>query len=202
MKFLDLTGLQYFYEKYLRPLKNAAFKDVANDLTTSIDGFVLDARQGTVLDEKKLDKSKVINNALTTEEGFALDARQGKVLKDEIDELNGKMTEIGVEQSYSENGWTVSYRNIGANRIYYVASKTVSSIEAGANMLEIAALPFKVAFSKYLNLVMNVSGTPVGYGYARIVPTSGSGNTSAMYRHCTGYGNAVSMLVYGELVIQ
>lgn len=92
MKFLDLTGLQYFYEKYLRPLKNAAFKDVANDLTTSIDGFVLDARQGTVLDEKKLDKSKVINNALTTEEGFALDARQGKVLKDEIDELNGKMT--------------------------------------------------------------------------------------------------------------
>lgn len=92
MKFLDLTGLQYFYEKYLRPLKNAAFKDVANDLTTSIDGFVLDARQGTVLDEKKLDKSKVINNALTTEEGFALDARQGKVLKDEIDELNGKMS--------------------------------------------------------------------------------------------------------------
>ena len=94
MKFLDLTGLQYFYEKYLRPLKNAAFKDVANDLTTSIDGFVLDARQGTVLDEKKLDKSKVINNALTTEEGFALDARQGKVLKDEIDELNGKMPVI------------------------------------------------------------------------------------------------------------
>ena len=119
-----------------------------------------------------------------------------------IPELNGKMTEIGVEQSYSENGWTVSYRNIGANRIYYVASKTVSSIEAGANMLEIATLPFKVAFSKYLNLVMNVSGTPVGYGYARIVPTSGSGNTSAMYRHCTGYGNAVSILVYGELVIQ
>lgn len=112
------------------------------------------------------------------------------------------MTEIGVEQSYSENGWTVSYRNIGANRIYYVASKTVSSIEAGANMLEIATLPFKVAFSKYLNMVMNVSGTPVGYGYVRITPTSSSGNTSVMYRHCTRYSNAVSMLVYGELVIQ
>lgn len=110
------------------------------------------------------------------------------------------MTAVGVEQSYSENGWTVSYRKIGANRIYYVASKTVSSIEAGANMLEIATLPFKVAFSKYLNLVMNVSGTPVGYGYVRIVPGS-SGSTSAMYRHCTGYGNAVSMQVFGELVV-
>lgn len=123
-------------------------------------------------------------------------------LKALIDELNGKMTEIGVEQSYSENGWTVSYRNIGANRIYYVASKTVSSIEAGANMLEIAALPFKVAFEQHIYLSMNVSGTPVGYGYTRIVPTSVSGNTSAMYRHCTGYGNAVTMLAFGELVIQ
>ena len=122
-------------------------------------------------------------------------------LKALLDELNGKMTEIGVEQSYSENGWTVSYRKIGANRLYYVASKTVSSIEAGANMLEISTLPFKVAFSKYLNLVMNVSGTPVGYGYVHIVPTSTSGNTSVMYRHCTGYGNAVSMQVFGELVV-
>ena len=112
------------------------------------------------------------------------------------------MTEVGAQQSYSENGWTVSYRNIGANRIYYVTSKTVSSIEAGANMLEIAALPFKVAFEQHIDLSMNVSGTPVGYGYTRIVPTSGSGNTSAMYRHCTGYGNAVTMLAFGELVIQ
>lgn len=111
------------------------------------------------------------------------------------------MTEIGAEQSYSENGWRVSYRIIGVNRLYYVASKTVGSIEAGSNMLEIAALPFKVGFSKYLNLVMHVSGTPVGYGYARIVPTSSSGNTSAMYRHCTGYANAVSMEVFGELVV-
>lgn len=69
-------------------------------------------------------------------------------------------------------------------------------------MLEIAGLPFKVAFENTLIMVMNVSGTPVGYGYVRIVPTSSSGNTSAMYRHCTGYGNAVTMLAFGELVIQ
>ena len=157
---------------------------------------------GIMADVSRALSNKTVNSLETTEPGFVLDARQGKVLKDEINELNGKMTEIGVEQSYSENGWTVSYRNIGANRIYYVASKTVSSIEAGANMLEIAALPFKVAFEQHIYLSMNVSGTPVGYGYMRIVPTSVSGNTSAMYRHCTGYGNAVTMLAFGELVIQ
>lgn len=196
--------------KYFADLKDSAFRSVANNLTTTSAGAsVLDAYQGKVLEDKKLNKTDVINNLLATVAGKALDATQGKILgdrltdaEDDIDELNGKMTEIGVEQSYSENGWTVSYRNIGANRIYYVASKTVSSIEAGANMLEIAALPFKVAFEQHIYLSMNVSGTPVGYGYTRIVPTSVSGNTSAMYRHCTGYGNAVTMLAFGELVIQ
>ena len=91
MKFLDLTGLQYFYDKYLRPLKDAAFKNTANNLTTETKGSVLDARQGKVLNDLKLSIAKVINNLLTTEEGFALDARQGKVLDDKITELNGKL---------------------------------------------------------------------------------------------------------------
>ncbi len=91
MKFLDLTGLQYFYDKYLRPLKDAAFKNTANNLTTETEGSVLDARQGKVLNDLKLSIAKVINNLLTTEEGFALDARQGKVLDDKITELNGKL---------------------------------------------------------------------------------------------------------------
>ena len=124
------------------------------------------------------------------------------VVPETAPELNGKMTEVGSQQSYSENGWSVSYRSIGANRVYFITSKTVSSIVAGGNQLEIAALPFKVAFEQHIYLAMNVSGTPVGYGYTRIVPTSGSGNTSAMYRHCTGYSNAVTMLAFGELVIQ
>lgn len=123
-------------------------------------------------------------------------------LKALLDELNGKMTEVGTQQSYSENGWSVTYRPIGPNRVYYFATKTVSSIVAGANQLEIASLPFRASFEQYLNLVMQVGGTPVGYGYTRIVPTSSSGSTSAMYRHCTGYANSVSMTVYGELVIQ
>ena len=91
MKFLDLTGLQHFYDKYLRPLKDAAFKNTANNLTTETEGSVLDARQGKVLNDLKLSIAKVINNLLTTEAGFALDARQGKVLDDKITELNGKL---------------------------------------------------------------------------------------------------------------
>lgn len=91
MKFLDLTGLQHFYDKYLRPLKDAAFKNTANNLTTETEGSVLDARQGKVLNDLKLSIAKVINNLLTTEEGFALDARQGKALDDKITELNGKL---------------------------------------------------------------------------------------------------------------
>ena len=148
--------------------------------------------------QQKVDKTSVLDTMdeveLTTEEGYVAGALAVK-------ELNGKMTEVGSQQSYSENGWSVFYRSIGANRVYFITSKTVNSIAAGGNQLEIAALPFKVAFEQHIYLAMNVSGTPVGYGYTRIVPTSGSGNTSAMYRHCAEYSNAVTMLAFGELVV-
>lgn len=107
MKFLDLTGLQYFYDKYLRPLKDAAFKNTANNLTTETEGSVLDARQGKVLNDLKLSIAKVINNLLTTEAGFALDARQGKVLDDKITELNGKF-EIIAQKKTKDNRINVS----------------------------------------------------------------------------------------------
>lgn len=55
---------------------------VANNLNTTVEGYVLDARQGKVLDDKKLDKSHVVNNLATIEEGWALDARQGKWLNE------------------------------------------------------------------------------------------------------------------------
>ena len=55
---------------------------IANNLTTTADGYVLDARQGKVLDDKKLDKTAVANNLTTIDEGRALDARQGKWLNE------------------------------------------------------------------------------------------------------------------------
>lgn len=55
---------------------------IANNLTTTADGYALDARQGKVLDDKKLDKTAVVNNLTTIDEGRALDARQGKWLNE------------------------------------------------------------------------------------------------------------------------
>ena len=197
MKFLDLTGLQYFYEKYLRPLKNAAFKDVANDLTTSIDGFVLDARQGTVLDEKKLDKSKVINNALTTEEGFALDARQGKVLKDEIDELNGKMKADDDWRTYSDNGWEMQYRHISQNQVYVEVKKTSTGNNAAiVGDLVMAGVPFAASFGQIVPVYMDVSGSIVGYGRANFATNNG------LYLYTPAYGNSVSYTVFGIVTVE
>lgn len=76
--------------KYFADLKDAAFRAVANNLTTSAAGSsVLDAYQGKVLNDNKFAKANVVNNLLTTEAGFAIDARQGKALDDKITELNG-----------------------------------------------------------------------------------------------------------------
>ena len=61
-------------------LEGQAVGSIANNLTTDVEGYALDARQGKILDAKKLDKAKVANNLKTIEEGWALDARQGKYL--------------------------------------------------------------------------------------------------------------------------
>lgn len=63
-------------------LETQSAYDIANNLTTTVEGYALDARQGKVLDEKKLDVSKVANNLTTIESGWALDARQGKWLNE------------------------------------------------------------------------------------------------------------------------
>ena len=63
-------------------LEGSGVGAVANNLTTTVEGYALDARQGYALDQKKLDVAKVANNLVTTEEGWALDARQGKYLAD------------------------------------------------------------------------------------------------------------------------
>ena len=154
MKFLDLTGLQHFYDKYLRPLKDAAFKNTANNLTTETEGSVLDARQGKVLNDLKLSIAKVINNLLTTEEGFALDARQGKVLDDKITELNGNLQDVHFQVIESDryyvkkydNGWfeadaktavvgeDLTFNQIGTSGIYYAR---VTNVGIGITATEV-----------------------------------------------------------------
>ena len=62
MKYLDLTGLQYFYKKYIKTLGSAAKQTVANNLTTTAAGSVLDARQGKTLSDKITSETKTLNS--------------------------------------------------------------------------------------------------------------------------------------------
>lgn len=98
--------------KYFADLKDSAFRSVANNLTTTSAGAsVLDAYQGKVLEDKKLNKTDVINNLLATVSGKALDATQGKILgdrltdaEDDIDELNGKTLKLATfREKYTTN---------------------------------------------------------------------------------------------------
>lgn len=58
--------------------------DVANNLTTSASGKVLDASQGYILNANKVNKSDIANNLTTTASGKVLDARQGRALNQAI----------------------------------------------------------------------------------------------------------------------
>lgn len=66
MKYLDLTGLQYFYKKYIKTLGSAAKQTVANNLTTTAAGSVLDARQGKTLSDKIASKTNTLNSEIKT----------------------------------------------------------------------------------------------------------------------------------------
>ena len=66
MKYLDLTGLQYFYKKYIKTLGSAAKQAVANNLTTTAAGSVLDARQGKTLSDKIASETKTLNSEVKT----------------------------------------------------------------------------------------------------------------------------------------
>lgn len=83
--------------KWFADIKGAAFQDVSNALTTTAAGYVLDARQGKILDGKiaeKLAKTDVVNGLTETATGKALDARQGKVLNEKIDDTNEAVSEL------------------------------------------------------------------------------------------------------------
>lgn len=131
MKFLNLEGLQHFYDKYIRPLRGAAYKDVANDLITTEEGSVLDARQGKALEDKKVDKSNIVNSLLTTIAGYALDARQGKILDERISEINTYLSNNFV---ISETEIETPWKWIDGKRIYSIAIITNDTIPAGSDL--------------------------------------------------------------------
>lgn len=72
-------------------------ENIANNLTTTQEGYALDARQGKALDGKiaeKLAKTDVVNELTETAAGKVLDARQGKALNEKIDDTNEAVSEL------------------------------------------------------------------------------------------------------------
>lgn len=64
--------------------------DIVNNLTTTVEGKVLDARQGKALNDGKLDKADVIADYAQTTAGKALDATKGRELYlNKIDKPSG-----------------------------------------------------------------------------------------------------------------
>ena len=129
--------------KYFADLKDAAFRAVANNLTTSAAGAsVLDAYQGKVLNDNKFAKANVVNNLLTTEAGFAIDARQGKALDDKITELNGNLPKFSLSETVStsytpkvDGFLTINYTPADASTIILISTTDVeASLTVGTGL--------------------------------------------------------------------
>lgn len=105
--------------------------DIANNLTTTSSGKVLDARQGKTLSDQiagKLSTSKIANNLTTTSSGYALDARQGKTLNDKFSSYYTKSeTDSKVNGRLSTSGGTVNGSlTINNNRLYMTYGREIS----------------------------------------------------------------------------
>lgn len=87
--------------KWFYDLKDAAFCEVVNNSTTpsSSTGKVLDARQGKVLDEKKVNKSDVIENVDISQVGKIMD---GKTTSDKFKEIDESFDNLPVVRSGKE----------------------------------------------------------------------------------------------------
>lgn len=93
MKYLDLTGLQYFYKKYIKTLGSAAKQTVANNLTTTAAGSVLDARQGKTLSEKITSETKTVGQRIERDANGKLFFRFSNNRPRSL-EANGRLTAI------------------------------------------------------------------------------------------------------------
>lgn len=77
MSFLNLSGLQYFYNKYIKNI-SSQIKSLSQNITN--------------LSSQKANISDIANNLTTTASGKMLDARMGKTLNDYIGALSGLQT--------------------------------------------------------------------------------------------------------------
>lgn len=132
---------------------------VANNLTTTDEGFVLDARQGpaiVLLLNGKVDIGKIANNLTTTAVGYVLDARQGKAL---LDEINNRLALTGGNVTGDvnfTNGNAVVFQRPGIDAHCYV------TMDGAGNM--VMALNKNDSLVNYIELndVFSYASKPFG----------------------------------------
>ena len=111
--------------KWFSDFKQAAFMNVVNGVTQSVEGqAVLDAAVGKYLDEKKLDISRIVANRNITELGFAMD---GKTVADWLNELNGKLISLPTQYRLDSTvGDIAKEYNIAPYRTYITSVRPVN----------------------------------------------------------------------------
>lgn len=99
--------------------------------------------------------------------------------------------------TYSDNGWTLRYRHITSNLVSVEASKTSTGNNyAVSGDVVMAGIPFDVAFSQFIHCVMEVAGTNVGNGRARLADNNG------LYLYTPAYGNSVTYTAFGVVTVK
>ncbi len=134
------------------------------------------------MDRNFLKKDHVANNLVTTNGGWALDARQGKVLKDEINGINGNLSQT-IRFELIKNG------NIGANA---TISHTFSMPINTSNIL-VFSIDGNILFFGYVK--RNSDGFPI---LEKIF-----GEATVHVQNCNQYGTAVFSLdmTYNRMVL-
>lgn len=176
--------------KWFADLRDSAFRSVANNLSTSSSGSsVLDAYQGYLLNNSKVNTSNVIDSLSDVVANTQSKKPAGSLA---LKELNGKLGYTANVTTVTLNGWTVQWQNAGAGYIYVRLTRTVRKLEGGSAYTEITNLPFTVAFSQCIPITNIVATTVVGSGIANFF------GTTLICRY-QPYGNEVSNVITGLL---
>lgn len=100
-------------------------------------------------------------------------------------------------QTYSNNGWNLTYRHIDHNHIYVEMENIMKGGVININdSLVMSGIPFNLEFSQTLSICMQVANVVVGYGRIKMETNHGA------YLACTNYANDVSLVGFGILTIK
>ena len=144
---------------------------IANDLDTTVEGKILDARQGKILNDNKANvsdvysksqavaKADIVNNLTSTLTDKPLSAAQGKVLNDKIAFEATTITNTNLELSIARFGRVVT--------IFFSAIKNL----ANGNNTDVATLP--AGFRPWVKVVVDMRAPSTGNDCRVTINTTG-----------------------------